>query len=187
MICCQSITRRFNRLCVVSKEVYAAVSEDDALWSAAERPYRTLLDRFYCYDMVFECLAQDAARISARQRCVTLARLFALDAPAAAFTRMQCIDRGAESFVYLGAHTSVSATCGVLRRDLTARCRQNDKQSAIKAVDNVALIKVCLFSLLSLSCACARARIAGDQVCHGDAAEPAHAAARDRTARTLLA
>ena len=94
-------------LSLVSKEFHFVATENDDLWVAAERPYRALLDRYYCYDMVFECLGTDALQITARQRATSLARLFALDSPSEAFKDMQCIDRGAESFVYLGAHKSV--------------------------------------------------------------------------------
>lgn len=108
---------------MVSKEFHFIACENDDLWVAAERPYRALLDRYYCYDMVFECLGTDALQITARQRATSLARLFALDSPANAFKDMQCIDRGAESFVYLGTHKTVKP-----RKTKLCRCCESKRK-----------------------------------------------------------
>jgi hypothetical protein len=86
------------------KQLYAALTASGGaqqLWHRAAEPYRVLLERFYCFDMVFECMRVDDARLSARRRATLLARLFALDSVEQAFAALNVIDQGGESFVYL--------------------------------------------------------------------------------------
>ncbi len=86
------------------KQLYAALTASrgaQQMWHRAAEPYRVLLERFYCFDMVFECMRVDDARLSARRRATLLARLFALDSVEQAFAALNVIDQGGESFVYL--------------------------------------------------------------------------------------
>lgn len=113
---------------MVSRELYT-VASDDALWERALVPYRALLDGYYCYDMIFECLGRNEARLTARQCAVTLARLFALDEPGGAYTAMSLLDQGAESVVYLATQRGAADGARALLKAMrfTAETLQNQR------------------------------------------------------------
>jgi hypothetical protein len=122
----------------------------DAVWSRAAEPYRVLLERFYCFDMIFECMRIDDARLSARRRATLLARSFALDAVEDAYSALKVIDQGGESFVYV-ATPAPKKSSAVYQR----------MERHLRHGEPVALVKAMRFTI-------------------GDAAESAHAPARGR-------
>lgn len=117
------------------KSIYAALTQSagaDAVWSAVAEPYRVLLERFYCFDMIFECMRIDDARLSARRRATLLARLFALDAVEDAYSALKVIDQGGESFVYV-ATPSASKSSAVYQR-MERHLRHGEPVALVKAM-----------------------------------------------------